>query len=98
MDDPGNSDPACNPCPGGYYCDEKALTTSELILRGKACDPGYYCTQGATTPYPTTNDANNADGSIGDICPAGHYCEGGNTAPVACDPGTFESREGSYEC
>jgi hypothetical protein len=91
MDEEANSDPTCTPCPGGYYCDEKALTTAELILRGKYCDPGYYCTAGAETPYPT-------DGVKGDICPAGHYCEGGNIEAAACDPGTYESRLGSYEC
>jgi hypothetical protein len=72
-----NSTDDCNPCPGGYYCDEEAQTDYT-----KLCEAGYFCRLGATVSTPnSTTDAN--------VCPAGYYCVEGTTEPAPCPPGTY---------
>ena len=46
MDQEGNSDPDCFPCPGGKYCGVGDETG------GEDCDPGYFCTTKNTKPNP----------------------------------------------
>jgi len=39
---------SCTPCPSGYYCGKRSLTSPET-----QCDEGYYCIEGAKRPEPT---------------------------------------------
>ena len=80
----------CLPCPPGYFCDEKGLTQTIIFALNKVCDPGYYCTEGAVKPHP--------DDATGGICPAGSYCPEASPEPTVCDPGFYETRDGSDEC
>ena len=46
MDQEGNSNPDCFPCPGGKYCGAGDK------VGGQDCSPGYYCTTRNTVPEP----------------------------------------------
>lgn len=61
--------------------------------KDKRCDAGYYCKLGATEPYPLADPTGK-----GDKCPPGNYCPQQSSAPLACAPGTFETRYSSYQC
>ncbi|KAK2153849.1 hypothetical protein LSH36_283g03025, partial [Paralvinella palmiformis] len=69
----------CTPCPGGYYCDQQALTAYS-----KLCTEGYYCRQYASSATPS-------QGQDADQCPAGFYCPEGTAEPLKCPLGTYSS-------
>ncbi|KAI0228982.1 hypothetical protein LSAT2_020565, partial [Lamellibrachia satsuma] len=72
----------CQPCPGGFYCDEEAQ-----VSYSKVCPAGFYCRQYASSATPN-------QGQDADVCPSGHYCPAGTAEPEKCPPGTFSSATG----
>ncbi|XP_063692807.1 zonadhesin-like [Bolinopsis microptera] len=88
MDQEGNSDTDCFPCPGGKYCGVGDETG------GEDCDAGYYCNTKNTGPNPGSDTA--AD--IGGPCPEGTYCPAGSTRPLDCSDGTYNNATKAESC
>lgn len=74
----------CQPCTGGYYCDQDGLSSP----KGK-CLQGYYCPSEAkiTVPTPSTYQ-----------CPKGYYCGNGTAHPRSCPPGKYQPSQVEYTC
>ena len=78
------SESQCQPCLGGYYCGERALSFPTTL-----CSFGYYCKSGADRATP-------ALGNLANICPTGSYCPEGSVHPVPCPIGTYSNVSGLW--
>ena len=95
-DEEGSS--RCKPCPNGYYCPRGSATPIPI-----ACDPGTYAFGNVTRPgecLPCPPGRSCAGGQAQpSTCSAGTIAPSNSTVVCRkCDPGKFQSREGSIEC
>jgi hypothetical protein len=65
---------------------------------GKKCEKGHFCTGGAAIARPLIDGPVSGGGEGGRLCTPGFYCLEGTTSEVPCPAGTYEPRDGSYEC
>ena len=86
-------------CMEGHYSDKEGIGRADMCKKCKEsyycpdpgqsesihpCWAGYYCPPGEKNPTK--------------LCTTGFYCPNGTAKPLSCNPGSFTSSEGQYEC
>ncbi|XP_051895656.1 multiple epidermal growth factor-like domains protein 11 [Pristis pectinata] len=71
----------CLPCPPGFSCDRKGLTSPS-----QACDAGFYCpsAQNSSRPAPF-------------VCAKGNRCPQGSAEQQPCSSGTYQDQVGQVQ-
>src|SRR4051794_17889465 len=65
------------------------------------CCLGYFCVGGVVDPQSTTiwkNGMYQVANYSSFLCPLGHRCAEGSSAPIPCDAGTYQDRQGQGNC